>query len=188
MNNFIHDVRHGWRSLLKSPGFTLVAVLTLALGGPNAAIFTSGRGGARDLPTRPDQLAVLGQELRKPARRGVLFELREEGQSKTFETWPPLSRSSACTLSAARIGTRLSRAVHEFSRSWHPAAIGRGFESTAFARPSVVGSATAFWQRRYGRRSVGASRPHVSLTSGVEIVGVMRPIPMPNPRPRCGSP
>ena len=67
MTSFLLDLKHGLRMHLRSPGFALMAILTLALGvGAATAIFSVVNGVAlRPLPFRDaDRLTVLGYSSR----------------------------------------------------------------------------------------------------------------------------
>ena len=66
MKTIWHDVRFGLRQLRKSPGFTVIAVLSLALGiGANTAIFSLINGILlKSLPVRnPDELRLINWPL-----------------------------------------------------------------------------------------------------------------------------
>ena len=62
LENILRDVRYGWRTLLRNPGYAILAVLTLGLGiGANTAIFIVINGVLlRPLPfPQPDRIVKI---------------------------------------------------------------------------------------------------------------------------------
>src|SRR5947209_215383 len=75
----LQDLRIGIRMLLKQPGFTLMGVLTLALGiGATAAVFSPIQG-----------VLLTPPPYRDPERLMLLPSARTDGQKALSRGWPP---------------------------------------------------------------------------------------------------
>ena len=91
MNTLWQDLRYGLRTLAKKPGFTVIAVLTLALGiGADTAIFTVVNAALlRPLPyAQPDRLVHLWEttpQKNYPQREASYPDFLDWQQNQVFE-------------------------------------------------------------------------------------------------------
>ena len=178
MTALTRDIRYAVRTLLRAPGFTVVAVLTLALGiGANVAIFSVFNGVLlRPLEYRqPERLVAIFESFRQPTSPANFLELREESQ--LFEDitaahpWTPVLRGSdrpeqLTGLKASPSLFRLLGAKAALGRTWAEGAAGED-------PGRVVVLSHSLWQQDFGgdHEIVGRS---VSLDGELyEVVGVM---------------
>jgi predicted permease len=162
-DSFWQDVRIGARALRRFPGFTAIAVITLALGiGANTAIFSAVRAVLlRPLPYgQPGELAMLWSDDTKrglheaPTSSLLASDWRRE--SRAFADMAIFS-TNAAILTGTDIPERTVTAfasANIFSVLRVPAAVGRTFspdEEQHGERVAVISH--GLWQRRFGGSS-----------------------------------
>ena len=148
-------MRYALRSLLRTPGYTVVIVLTLALGiGANAAIFTVVNAvllrplGYRD----PDRLVFLARDNSTSVAPATFLDWREESRSfaqmAAAEYWTPSLSGTGppVELSALRVSAEM------FTMLGVQPAMGRTFgeESSHAGSDHVVVVSQGFWKTHLG--------------------------------------
>jgi putative ABC transport system permease protein len=158
MNNLWQDLGYGARMLRKNPGFTLIAVLTLALGiGANTAIFSVVNALLlRPLPYAEAERLVLLSESRAGERQSASYPNYADwrARAQSFEGmaigWP-----QTFTLTG---GERAAR-VPGYTVNWNffpllrvQPQLGRMFTEAddRYGAPRTVIVSHGFWQRQWG--------------------------------------
>ena len=184
METLLQDIRYGFRMLRKSPGFTAVAVITLALGiGANTAIFSVVQAVLlKSLPyPSPDRLMVLGEYQKHTGQSSVAWPnfLDWRQQSRAFEAMAAVRTDSR---NLTGVGEPLLLRAGEVSAPFFPmlgakTIFGRTFteaEDQPAAQPTAV-LGYEFWRNRLGGDA--SVQGHELTIDGVPftVVGVLPP-------------
>jgi predicted permease len=193
MQTLWQDLRYGTRTLLKNPGFTLIAVMTLALGiGANTAIFSlTDQILIRSLPVeRPEELVVL----RSPGPKGgYVWSDGDDAASFSHPAYKDLRDRGANVFSGllARFAIPLSvagagqteRADGElvsgnyFEVLGVRPALGRVFSQEDDRAPGahqVVVLSHAYWTRRFGADPAILNKTLTVNGNPMTVIGVSR--------------
>ncbi|HKQ89557.1 MAG TPA: ABC transporter permease [Blastocatellia bacterium] len=203
MQNLWQDLRYCARMLLKKPVFTVIAVITLALGiGANTAVFSVAYGVLlRPLPYKdPDRLVSVRGELRQrnvtdwPLSNTDVFDLRNWAKT-TFEDIaavytrratmpredgaPEQVRIATVTPNIFRLlGAKIvaGRDFTEADGQPPPQTDGATGAQAPAPLPTIAILSHEYWQRRYGGNTAILGKGMSSGGSGgPQIVGVLAP-------------
>ena len=184
MNNLLQDLRYSLRMLFKSPSFTLIAVVTLALGiGANTAIFSVVNAVLlRPLPyDNPERLVTINDSLpsvslpRAQVSEAEFVRLRNENRS--FADVAAWSWSGAVLrglgepepVTALRVSANFFRtlgATFELGRSFNP-------EEDISGKNNVVVLSHHFWQRLFAGDRAVIGRTLTLDGANVTVIGVL---------------
>jgi predicted permease len=178
--DFWQDLRYGVRMMLKNPGFTLIAVLTLGLGmGANTAIFSVVNGVLlRPLAYQePERIVTLLQGGRSPVSPANYLDLRANAKSFTqisaAEAWGgALSGGDRPEMIS---GLRMGQGMFELLGI--PPMLGRTFQSDDYqsGKDHVLVLSHKLWRRVFNGDPQIVGRQLQLSGESYTVVGVMPP-------------
>ena len=185
MDTLLRDVRYGFRGFLKRPGFTIIALLALALGiGANTAIFSLVNAVVlRPLPyADPDRLVWGWGNVRNGPNRASVSPpdfLDFRSQNKTFEQFAgTLAITVPANLTGSGEPERLNGSAitgNYFQTLGVAPALGRGFtlDNERSGSDQVTILSYALWQKRFAGNPGIVNQRIVLDGKSFEVIGVM---------------
>ena len=187
METLLRDIRYGIRSLLKRPGFTVIALIALALGiGANTAIFSLVNAVLlRPLPfAEPDRLVWMWGNIRNGSNRASVAPLDFldfRAQNTTFEQFAAaITVPVPVNLTGSGEPERLSGAAvtgNYFQALGVQPSLGRSFllENEKTGSDQVVVLSHALWKKRFGADPAIVNKTITLDSKSMLVLGVMPP-------------
>ncbi|HEU0178676.1 MAG TPA: ABC transporter permease [Blastocatellia bacterium] len=184
LDRFAQDLRFGLRMLRKKPGFSLVAILTLALGiGANTAIFSVVNAVLlRPLPyAQAERLVALWSNLLRPGLEKLALSAPEfkdfKEQCRAFEQMAAydVRNLSLTGVEEPELLPGAFVSPQSFALLGVQPALGRAFqaEEDQPGREQVAILSHALWQRRFGADAGLLGRSVTLDGKPVTVIGVM---------------
>ena len=186
MRSVLQDLRYGARLLVRAPGFSLVAIIALAIGiGANTAIFSVVYTLLlQRLPYRDaDRLAIVWEHNTIRDRKSNVVApanfIHWREMNQVFEDLATVSPTYSVTVTGNGDPEELqaqSISAELFQILGVPPALGRGFTAAEnVPGTQLVVISDRLWRRRFGADPKILERPVISQGTPFSVVGVMPP-------------